>query len=353
MSIKGLTAGLAIAVILLASVAARAQEPELVNEIVAQINNDIITRADYIQALKDFKEELTRQMQGKTQAEIDAQYQKLKPTVLNVMIEDLLLEQKAKELNIDVEADVNQQMIAIAKENNVPDVIEFEKQLKAQGVDPEQARAALRKRLQHEYVIQREVLAPIFQSVTDKERHDYYDKNKDKFVIPGEVALSEIFLPFEGSTAEDVEQRARRLVAQLRAGGDWVEAVQKNSPPTRPSRAQNGKMGSFKLEDLNAAVKATISSLKPGEITDPVKLQDGFQIIRLDDRKAPSIHKFEEPEVQNLLDRAVAFDRAEDARVKYLKELRAEAYIDIKPNYAADAAVPAEKTEAQQVKTKN
>src|ERR1044071_2523836 len=97
--------------LLLGSVA-RAQEPELVNEIVARVNNDIITRADYLNALEDFKAEMARQFQqaGKSAAEINAEFEKLKGTVLDILIEDLLLEQKAKELSIDVEAEVNQQM---------------------------------------------------------------------------------------------------------------------------------------------------------------------------------------------------------------------------------------------------
>src|SRR5215813_15402487 len=100
-SMKFITAGAVVLLALVVPAASRAQEPELVSEIVAQVNNDIITRADYLQALRDFKEELARQMTGKTQAEIEQEYAKLKPTVLNLMIEDLLLEQKAKELNID------------------------------------------------------------------------------------------------------------------------------------------------------------------------------------------------------------------------------------------------------------
>src|SRR5260221_14406322 len=98
---------------------ARAQEPELVNEIVARVNNDIITRTDYLGALDAFKEELKNQMKGKSDAEITAEFEKLRPTVLDLMIEDMLLEQKAKELSIDVEAEVNQEMLRIMKDSGL------------------------------------------------------------------------------------------------------------------------------------------------------------------------------------------------------------------------------------------
>lgn len=163
---------LALALLILAPGAARAQEPELVNEIVARVNNEIITRSDYMNALRDFRQELTRQMQqqGKGEAEINAEFERLKGTVLDYMIDDILLEQKAKELGIEVEAEVNQQMAEIAKDNGFKNVLEFEAAIKSQGIEPENARASLRKKLQQQYVVQREVIQPTFMSLTEKDR---------------------------------------------------------------------------------------------------------------------------------------------------------------------------------------
>jgi peptidyl-prolyl cis-trans isomerase SurA len=325
---------------------ALSQEPELINEIVARVNNDIITRADYLNALRDFREELGRQMKqtGKSDAEIDAEFERLKPTVLDFMIDDMLLDQKAKELNIDVEAEVNQQMAEIAKENGLPNVIAFENELKRQGVDPEAARASLRKKLHQQYVIQREVLQPIFQNLNDKDRREFYERNKDKFRIPGEVTLSEIFLPLEGHTANEVDQRAKRLVAELRAGKPFAEAVSQNSPANRASRAQNGKLGSFKQGELKEDIAAAISTLKPGDVTEPLRLQDGFQIIRLDEQKPATVLAFESAEVQNLIGRAATMEKAEDARKKFLKKLREDAFVEIARGYAPPKAKP-DKTE--------
>ncbi|MGH9760577.1 MAG: peptidylprolyl isomerase, partial [Blastocatellia bacterium] len=332
---KYLTMCLALALIGGASLTARAQEPELVNEIVARVNDDIITRQDYIQALKDFREELGKQMSGKSDAEVQTEYDKLKPTVLDLMIEDMLLEQKAKELGIDVEAEVNEEMTQIAKENGLPTAIDFEKALKAQGIDPETARAAIRKRLQHQYVLQKEVLQPIYQSLTDSEKQEYYAAHKEQFTVPGEVVLSEIYIPLEGSTATDIEQRAGRLVAELRAGGDWNKAVQQNSPPNRPSRAQNGKLGSFKLEDLKTDIKAAIENLKPGDVTEPIRLQEGYQILKLDERKAALVRGLDEQEVQRALGNMMTMQKAEEERKKYVAQLKTQAYIYIKTGYVA------------------
>ncbi|MFY9553706.1 MAG: peptidyl-prolyl cis-trans isomerase [Blastocatellia bacterium] len=343
---KSLLTILAMGFLLAMTPTSRAQDPELVNEIVARVNNDIITRADYLNALRDFKEELSRQLQqsGKKDVDLNTEYERLKSSVLDYMIDDLLLEQKAKELNLDVEAEVNQQMAEIAKENGLPNVLAFENELKKQGVDPESARGSLRKKIQSQYVIQREVLSPIFQRLNDKDRREFYEKHKDGFTVPGEVSLSEIFLPLEGHTAAEVDQRAKRLVAELRAGKKFADAVQENSPATRASRAQGGKIGTFKQGELKEDIAAAISTLKVGEVTEPIRLQDGFQVIKLDDRKPATLRNFEDADVQNAINRAATMERADEARKKYLKKLRADAFVKISDGYVTAQAKP-EKTE--------
>lgn len=342
---------IALTIVLALSTAALAQEPELVNEIAVRINNDIITRADYLAALADLKAGLTRQMQaqGKGQAEIDAEFEKIKPTILDAMIDEILLQQKAKEFGIDVEADINQRMGQIAKDYNLPNMLELEKAMRQQGVDPEAARASLRKEFQQQYVFQREILAPIYQNLSEKEKRDFYEKNKSGITKPGEIVLSEIFLPLEGYTATEVEQRARRLVEELRAGLSFTEAVQRNSPSTRPTRAQNGKLGAYKIgdkeSDLAPDIAKAVSTLKAGQYTEPIRLQDGYQIIRVDERRDPAIMPYEDKEVQNWVARAATYEKAEGERKKYLKKLREEAYIKVTKGYLTAQAEEGKKEE--------
>lgn len=314
-----------------------AQEPELVNEIVAKVNNDIVTKADYNAAIEELRHDVAKQLsqQGKGDAEIKAEFERLRPNILDILIDNLLLQQKAKELGIEVEAEVNQQMAEIAKNNGFKNQIEFENALKNQGIDPDAARATIRKELQEQYVIQREVLQPIYFGIKEQERREFYEKNKEQFTIPGKVILSEIFLPLEGHTATEVEQRARRLVAELRAGLKFSEAVLTNSPLTRASRGQNGKLGEFLPRDLKPEVAAAISTANVGDVTEPIRLQDGFQIVRIDERKAPVVRKYEEPEIEGAIGRALTMERAEDARKKYMARLRQEAYVKVNASYVS------------------
>ena len=145
--------------------------------------------------------------------------------------------------------------------------------------------------------------------------------------------LPSTFSPQRNRDPESDSQRAKRLVAELRVGGSFVDAVQRFSPPSRPSRVQNGKVGSLKLEDMEAEVKAAVSALKAGEITDPIRQQDGYLIYRLDDRKPETVRKYEDPEVTSAIGRALTIERAGEAQRKYVERLKQEAYIFIKPEY--------------------
>jgi parvulin-like peptidyl-prolyl isomerase len=297
-----------------------------------------------LRAVEDFKEEMKRQMKDKSEAEIAAEIQRLLPTVLNFIIENLLLEQKAKELSIDVEAEVKQQMLQIANENKFKSITEFEAALKQQGIDPEQARNSLRKNLQQNYVMQKEVLSPIFQNLSDKDKQAWYEKNKKYFTTEAEATISEIFLPLDNQTADEVTQRAKRIVAELRAGKNFAEAVQQYSGATRPSRALGGKLGTFKLKEgeLKPDLLAAIKDLKTGEVTEPIRQQDGFQIIHMDEKKDATVIPYSNPEVQRAVNNGATMERADEARKKYIKRLREEAFIKIDEKYAAPETKPAD-----------
>jgi peptidyl-prolyl cis-trans isomerase SurA len=154
---------LTLAFVLAIATPARAEEPEVVNYIVAQVNGDVITRAGYLRELEGLHDELKAQMQGKRDAEVETEYEKLKTGVLDTMIDDLLLKQKAKELGIDedVEVEVNRRMLQVAQANNLPTMEKLEEELRKDGMNLDDVRATVRKPIQRQRVLELEVLEPL------------------------------------------------------------------------------------------------------------------------------------------------------------------------------------------------
>lgn len=340
----------AVATVALASTSL-AQQPELITQIVARVNNDIITHADYVRAVNDFREQLERELKerGKSDAEIAAEFEKLKPTILNYLIDDMLLEQKAKEMGADVEAQVNEEMGEQAKKYGQNNVLAFENALRQQGVDPEVVRSQIRKQLLQQYIFNREVLRPIYENLTEKQKRDFYERNKKAFEAPAQATLSEIFLSLENQTATEVEQRAKRIVAEVRAGKNFVEAVQQYSSPSSPSRALNGKIGTFVLaeNELRPELLAAIKDLKTGDVTEPIRQQNGYQIIHVDEKKEPTLVPYDDPKVQQFVSQQAMMERADEARKKYVKKLREEAFIKITEGYEAAESKPSTNGESR------
>jgi parvulin-like peptidyl-prolyl isomerase len=231
-------------------------------------------------------------------------------------------------------------MLEMAKANGFKTLAEFEAALKQQGFDPEQLRTSTRQRLQQQYVVQKEVLSPIFQNLSEKDKQAFYEKNKKYFVTVGEATISEIFLPLDNQTADEVTQRAKRIVAELRGGKNFAEAVQQYSGATRPSRALGGKIGTFKLVkgELKDELLAAIKDLKTGEVTEPMRQPDGFQIIHIDEKKEETVLPYTNPEVLRAVSQGATMERAEEARKKYIKKLREEGFVEINKSYVTPDA---------------
>lgn len=318
----------------LAPVAVRAQDQQLVEEVVARVNSDIITRSQYLDIVNQTAEDIRANTADKAEAE--RRIAEFRPKILDLMIENLLIVQKGQDLGIDVEADVNRQFSEMARQQNHT-ITEFEELMRQNGVDPNDVRTRLRERLMRDKVMNQEVYGAIWRSLTEKEKREFYDENKDKFMQPGELKLSELFLPVEGRSFSVIEARGNEIVTQARGGSSFAELVKKYGDPNRASYTNGGSLGSFKsTKDLAGPLANAIDNLKAGDVTDPIRLPDGVLIIRVDERREAAPRPYEE--VSNDVALALVYKRSQDAERKFVDKLRSEAYIKITPGYETASA---------------
>jgi parvulin-like peptidyl-prolyl isomerase len=214
--------------------------------------------------------------------------------------------------------------------------------MRQSGVDPNEIRSRLRERLMKDRVMSQEVYGAVWRALTEKEKREYYDKNKDRFMEPGELKLSELFIPVEGRSFTEIENKAREIVAATRAGGSFAEQVKKYGDPTRASYANGGSLGSFKsTKDLADPLASVVEPMKTGDVTDPIRMKDGVIIIHVDERREAAPKPF--ADVANDVGMAMVYERSQEAEKKYVDKLRAEAYIKITKGYetaSAKADVP-------------
>src|SRR5262245_13376358 len=213
---------LVAAVLVLPAIAvAQEGEPVVVDEVIAQVNDGVVTLSQLKREIKERVDTLTQN--GRTQQQANDEVQQHKFELIAILINEQLLVQKGKELDLTekVEAEVNRRMLEAAKENNITQIEKLCEAMAQSGMKCEEVRQTLRTEIMKQAVFEGEVDSKIFYGITPQEARDYFEKNKNRFLKPESVELSEIFLSLAGKPEADVKARAQQLIDQLRKGADF------------------------------------------------------------------------------------------------------------------------------------
>lgn len=354
------------AVVLLAAPAAKAQEEGVavvLDEPVVQVNNDVILLSTLKRENREFREVLVKQ-RGVSEQDADAQVAQKQAEIIFSLINESLVMQKGKDIprmSDDIEAEVNREILRVANREGIKTIEDLEAAMRAEGVLLSDIRETLRRQYTQQAVLQREVDAKIYYGLTDAELRKYYDANRAKFQS---VTLSEIFLSLAGRSEAEVQAKAKNLVGLARGGSDFGELAVKNSERERGGvrlaeknkgrlEDEDGKPKWFLIAELQTNISAGIKDLKAGGVSEPVKVDEGYLILRVNERD----DAFKENQVRG----ALAQERIPKEREAYLRTLRSEAYIKPAQNYKdviqplleKDKAETASKQEAQSKKPKD
>lgn len=311
-------------------------EPVVIDEVVAQVNDNVVTLSMVKRAIKEAIEE--RKQQGMTDQQASDEITKHKPELIALLVDDQLLMQKAKDLSFtdEIEAEVNKRMLAVAQQQGIKTMQGLDDAMRAAGIDPAGIRQTLRVEITRQMVLSREVDAKIFYGLTPAETKSYFEAHKDRFTKPESVTLSEIFLSLAGKPEGDVRARAAKLVEQARAGADFAKLAAANSERQQDGQMvgpqTGGKVGTFEVPNLRADIAAAIKNIAAGGVSDPLRSDEGYQIIRVDARSAASnVPTFNEDQVRE----AITAERSEKERTAYMQKLRRDAYIEVASGYSA------------------
>lgn len=333
----GATALLTFAAGLLAApAAAQAPKGRVIEEIVARVNNEIITRGELLRAREVAAEEARQDCNGCTPEELERRIREARERVLRDLIDQSLMVQRAKDLGINVEADLIRRLDIIRQRNNLPSMEALESAVNASGLVFEDWRNSIRNQMLTQELIRREVIGTM--RIGRDELQAYYDAHKDEFVRPETVYLSEIFLSTENKSEaeiEEIEAKARALVAQCRQGGDFHEIARRNSDSVTADRG--GELGGYERGQLAKELEDLVFTMRRGQVTDPIRTQTGFLILRVEERFEAGLQPLEkvESEIMNRI-----YQRDMDAALrKYLDRLRQESYVYVVPAYVDGAGL--------------
>ena len=303
------------------------EEPVLIDEIVAKVNEETITWRDVQGELAI----LQAGLQGRIEdpEERVKRFEAAKRGALRGMIESRLMIQKAEEMGIGANADVeiSSYMDYLRKESGIPNMEVFDQVLRRQGSSLNDLRRVSRQRYISDTLIHQLVYSRL--TVMTQEVEEYYESNIKRFTVPAVVDLAEILFLTEGKDKAAVRSKAEKILSQLKAGTPFEELAKESSEG--PSASKGGAIGLFNRGTMAEKLEAVSFSLKAGEFSEIIEAEYGYQIIKVLSMEPARKKPLEKVrgEVQN----AVHQKKGRPQVQKFLEELRRESYIYVAPEY--------------------
>jgi len=297
---------------------------QVVEEIVAVVNEDVITLSDYKGQYDSTVQQLRAAFQGE---EYEKQLALLKKEMLNMMITDLLLMQQAKEKNLNVGEQLKGAVENIKKENNIASDDDLKRVLSQQGMDYDQWLRNLEENMLKQGLIYSEVDRSIV--LDDSEIVGYYKLHPQEFTEPEEYKIRAVYLSTEGKAAAALEEMKNEISGKLKAGEPFNVLAKDYSDG--PAKETEGDLGTFKKGELDKALEQAVSKLKAGETSGWVETKNGWYLLKLEEKKDSRLMTFEE--VKKNVEERLFTQKREKKLEEYLKGLREGSYIKIlKPN---------------------
>ncbi len=326
-----------LACLLLSVCLAWSADPTLVEEIVAKVNGDIVTRGDLDHNRIEMLTAL--QQQGLTGQALQKEFSSRSNDILRERIDQLLLIQKGKDLNINVDSEFSKYMAELQKQANIADPEKFQEYVHQQTNVPfEDWKNDTKNSMLQQRVIRQEVGGKMV--VKHEEVQKYYDEHKSEFVREERVFLREILISTEGKDAAAAEKKAKDLVARARKGERFPEMARDNSDAITAKNM--GELGGFKKGELNAVIEGLVWNQPKGYITDPVRVDNGFEIFKVEEHQKAG--QADLADVENEITEKLYAPRMQPALREFLTELRQSAFLEIKPGYTDTGAAPGKNT---------
>ncbi len=317
-----------------------AADIRVVEEIVAKVNSDIITRGDLETARRDAAAALKQQ--GATGAALDKAIKELQRDTLRDEIDRLLLVQHGKDLNINVDSDVTKRIAAIQTQSGIADPDKFHDWIREQSGTPfEEFKSKIHDQILTQRVIGSEVMSRI--NVPHSEVEKYYDEHKTEFVRKEQVFLREILISTEGKTTEQAaqaEKRAKDLVARARKGEKFAELAKEYSDSD--SKENFGELPPYTKGQLKKELEDVVFKEKKGYVTDPIKQSNGFLILKIEERYEAGQAPLDA--VESEIMEKLSMPQMQPKVRELLTKLREDAFLEVRAGYVDSGAAPGKNT---------
>jgi peptidyl-prolyl cis-trans isomerase SurA len=339
---------------------------QVVEEIITRVNNQIITRSEYIRS----KDQLRDQVKQEDANNADKLYADREKDVLRDLVDQALLLDKGKDLSITGDTELIKQLDQMRKDMKLASLEDLEKEATKQGISWEDFKQTQRNQIITRKVIGEEVGSHL--SVSKEDEQAFYDAHKNEMEQPEAIRLSEILVApkiaapptstpaaapadpnappaaaqppvddaakqaADAAALSAAEAKANDLLKQIQNGANFEDIAKKYSDG--PSAADGGSLGIFKRGQLAKTIEDETFSKKTGEITGVIHTKQGYVILKVVEHQMPGIPAMKDalPKIQD----ALYYEKLQPALRAYLTKLREDAYIKYADGYVDSGASP-------------
>src|SRR5687768_3140929 len=307
---------------------------EILEQVLVKVNGDIVTKTEFeqrqVEALRSRPEFANSSPSNlEMQRAIEKAVGEMTPELILDAVEELLLIQRARELNYTLGDDQYKSILdGIKKSNNLTDDAQFQTALREQGLTEADLRRNLERSMMINQVQRNEVMMKI--GVTEEEARAFYEAHASEFTTPSELTLREILIEVPVSdrgvnVAQDDEAKAKaeEIRQRLLKGEPFARLAADVSASA--SKANGGLIGPLKADELAPALRQVLDKLKVGELAEVVRTTRGYQILKLESRTDTKVRTFEE--ARAAIGDRVAQTKSRAALQTYLDGLRTQASI--------------------------
>jgi peptidyl-prolyl cis-trans isomerase SurA len=298
---------------------------EVIDRIVAVVNQDIITLSELETSGKRFFEQV---QESTLPSEREGKIKKAREEVLGQLIENKLLEQEIKNKKIEVsDHEVDLAIEDIMNRNHIKEN-DLKKLLAKDGVTLSTYRETIRLDIGRMRLINKEIRSKIV--IQDEAIWKKYQEKQAQFTDPVEVKVQQIFLTIPpGATEEEIrtlQKEGQKILERAQKGEDFGTLARNYSQG--PEARDDGVLGYFKARELKPELEEIAFRLKPGELSEVIRTPDGFHILRLLERKGGEAKPFSEMK-KTILDEMSQEETERQFQV-WLKNLKNKAHIEMR-----------------------
>jgi parvulin-like peptidyl-prolyl isomerase len=306
-----------LGLVLLGFVAILGLGQEIVEEIVAIVNDDIITLSQFKKEYEIRADAARAQLQGE---QLDKVLAQIKSELMDSLITDLLVLQLAREKNLNVADQVKGYMESIKKQYNLETDDDVKRAVQSQGMDWDAFRKQVEENLLRRTLIASEVSRSI--ALDESEIVAYYKTHASDFTDPEEYKIRAVYISADTAGLDD---KKKEVDGKIAAGGDFADVSAAYSD--EPLKDLKGDLGTLKKNDLDKTLLQAVEKLKKGDLSPWVQAKAGWYLIKLEDKKDSRVRPFEE--ARKAIEEKLYADKETVKVNEFLNTIKKKSYIKI------------------------